>query len=65
MSGFMITLEGNGRGWYLGGTVFFLILGIVLTIVGFASAGVGLGVVGVVIALGAAVLMIDAIMNYG
>jgi hypothetical protein len=64
MPGFMIVLEGSARGWYLFGTVFFELLGLALTIAGFATLGVTWGIVGIVVMLVSGLFLIDAIMNF-
>ncbi len=64
MPGFMIKVESNARGWYLLGAIFFLLVGIALTIGGFAKLGAGLGITGIVIILASILFLIDAIMNF-
>jgi len=64
MPGFMIKVESNARGWYLFGAIFFLLLGLGLTIAGFASVGPPLGITGIVVMLASGLFLIDAIMNF-
>lgn len=64
MPGFMIKVQSNARGWYLAGAILFELIGIALTIAGFAAVGAGLGVVGIVVAAVSTLFLIDAAMNF-
>lgn len=57
----IITVSSTNRTWYLIGTIVFVLIGIAVAIAGFASGTVALGIVGIVLALGAVVLLIDAL----
>lgn len=60
----IITVTSNNKTWYLLGTILFAVLGVTLAILGFlTSAGAGLAVVGIVIAVAAAVLMVDTLIQ--
>lgn len=60
----IITVTSDNKTWYLLGTILFAIIGAVLAFVGFlTSAGVGLAVVGIVIAVAAVVLMVDTLIQ--
>ena len=63
MSGFIITVSSNNKWWYLLGTILFLLIGIGMTIGGFASGNTGLGIAGIVCSVASGVFLIDAIMN--
>jgi hypothetical protein len=64
MPGFMIKLESSARGWYLLGTIIFVLIGVALCIGGFAKLGTTWGIAGLIVAGASTILMIDAIMNY-
>ena len=57
---FFVSFKSNNPTIYLIGILLFLVLGIVLTIVGFAGpGGSGLGFIGIVLAVGALILLIE------
>jgi NAD/NADP transhydrogenase beta subunit len=63
MAGFMITVSSNARGWYLAGSIFFLVGGIALSAAGFATLGTTWGIVGIVVAVASLLFLADAISN--
>lgn len=56
---FFVTFKSNNPTFYLIGIIFFLILGLVLTGVGFGTGNTGLGIIGIVVAIGAIILLIE------
>ena len=59
----IITVSSNNRVWYLIGAIFFILVGISLTIAGFVEVGVTLGIAGIVVTVAAIVFLVDAIIN--
>lgn len=63
MSGFLFRVSSNHRIWYLLGTILFVAGGIALAIAGFVTLGATWGITGIILAVAAGILMIDAISN--
>jgi uncharacterized membrane protein YtjA (UPF0391 family) len=59
--GILVSVKTNAPVAYLFGIALFLVLGIVLAILGFAgiAGGSGAGIAGVVLAIGAAILLVE------
>lgn len=63
MAGFIIRVSSNNRGWYLAGTILGVLVSLGVCIAGFATRTPAVGIVGLVMVLGAVLLMVDAIAN--
>jgi hypothetical protein len=67
-SGILVTVKSNHPIVYLIGIILFLTLGVVLAILGFTGVipgggGTGAGVVGIVLAVGALILLIEYLVT--
>jgi uncharacterized membrane protein YtjA (UPF0391 family) len=66
-SGILVQWKTNNPRAYLSGIVLFMVLGLVLAIAGFAGSagGTKTGIAGIVLALGAAILLVEFLTTRG
>jgi len=57
--GMMVSVKTDHPKLYLAGIILVLLVGVVLTIVGFATGNTGLGIFGIILAVVAAIFLVE------